>query len=71
MTKTKDLKPFTIHSAPHRVISKIHDLEDQLKNHRALDLDPRPIKDQLRDLYKLRKKQKNYKEPKRISKRGL
>jgi len=74
MTKTKEPKPFTVDTPAHKVVSKIQELEDKLRNRHTLDLDSNPIKAELRELYRLRHKQKNYTPPppsKKNLKKGL
>jgi len=73
MKKLKDSKPFTINSAPHRVVSRIQELEGKLKGLKWYEHDAKNvIKEELNDLYKLRKKQKNYKPVKSLNlKKGL
>jgi len=74
MTKTKAFKPFTVATPTHKVTYRILDLEDKLRNRHTLDLDSNPIKAELRELYRLRHKQKNYTPPppsKKNLKKGL
>ena len=82
MTKTKKPKPFTVDTPAHKVVSKIQELEAELKglprgpeNADFLNLFRirKGIKDELNILYRLRKKQKNYiPPPRRINlKKGL
>ena len=81
MTKTKEPKPFTVDTPATKVISKILDLEDELRHTPRImnspsdpDFEKRNrIKDELNILYRLRKKQKNYiPPPRRINlKKGL
>ena len=64
------MKPLTFQSSPEKILKRIQELQSKLETTGGLSRTP--IKAELTNLYRLRKKQKNYTPPpKKINLKGL